>query len=92
MAETKEYLALLAFLCLFHITGGVVFGTSLRGLSRRINARSIFLLVWSLFFGGVPLLMYLQNDWPWWVHVTRAVVLIGSAVLGFFLKDSFSHE
>ena len=88
MAETKEHLVLLAFLSLFHIVGGVVFGSSLRSLSRRITGRSVFLLVWSLFFGGVPLLMYLQSDWPWWVHATRAVVLIGSAVLGFFLKDS----
>jgi len=88
MAEMKEYMALLAFLCLFHIVGGVVFGTTLRGLSRRINGRSVFLLVWSLFFGGAPLLMFLQSDWPWWVHATRAAVLLGSAVLGFFLKDS----
>ena len=37
MAEMKEYIAPLAFLSLFHITGGVVLGTTLRGLSRRIT-------------------------------------------------------
>ena len=88
MAELKEYIVLLAFLSLFHIVGGLVFGTTLRGLGRRITGRSIFLLVWSLFFGGVPLLMFLQSDWPWWVHATRALVLFGSVALGFFLKDS----
>jgi len=88
MAEIKEYIVLLAFLSLFHIVGGLVFGTTLRGFSRRITARSVFLLGWSLFFGGTPLFMYLQSDCPWWVPATQVVVLFGSVVLGFVLKDS----
>lgn len=91
MADTREYLTPLAFLCLFHIVGGVIFGISLRGLIRRIQVRSVFLLLWSAFFGGMPLFVYLQGEWPCWALMTQAGVLFGSAALGFFLANTLRY-
>ena len=90
MAQMRECLAPLAFLCLFHIVDGATFGTSLRSLTSRVQGRSILLLVWSAFFAGMPLFMYLQSDWPWWAYATQAGALFGSAALSFFLADTLS--
>ncbi len=47
--------AQLAFVCLFHLIGGIAIGSALRGLRSGFSTNTIFFLVWGSIFGCVPL-------------------------------------
>jgi hypothetical protein len=46
---------MLGFVSIFHIIGGAAIGSGLRRLSHGFAIQPIFLVVWGVFFGVLPL-------------------------------------
>ena len=47
----------LGFICIFNLIGGIVIGLVLRGVMHgKFSCNTIFLLIWGVLFGGMPLL------------------------------------
>lgn len=82
------------FLLVFQLAGGIAMGSVVRGILRRqVGCNSIFIFVWGLVFGGVPLAAGLEmsQQAPWFLIVQVSVLLISlgiTALLPDIILDS----
>jgi hypothetical protein len=82
------------FLLVFQLAGGIAMGSVVRGILRRqAGCNSIFIFVWGLVFGGVPLAAGLEmsQQAPWLLIVQVSVLLISlgiTALLPDIILDS----
>lgn len=77
-------LILLGFLSLFHIIGGAVIGTTLRGLRGGLSCNTPFLLMWGVGFGGIPLMfgwMMFNQQGMLYLLIAQILVFVGAILL-----------
>ncbi len=84
----------LGFVSIFHVIGGIVVGSTLRGLRHGFPCGKIFLLFWGVLFGGMPLAIGAElfakpgETYLFWIEI---LVLLG-AILGGALVPSWVNE
>ncbi len=89
----NSLLGTLAFVCLFHVIGGVAVGSTVRGWLRgHLACTSFFMVVWGAMFGGVPLALGYDLLVPQGGIVFFGIelaVLIGTILLVVLIPDWF---
>jgi hypothetical protein len=80
----------LAFVCLFHLLGGIAVGSWLRGLRHGFDSSKIFFLVWGAGFGCIPLAVgaqFFAQANTMYLFVIEILVLAGAIVVTALIPD-----